>query len=713
MRETIELGFQILDTGISISWLTILIAVVAAQVALDFSTRVQSISRGIGAIWLIAAAWALATGAWAANVLTVAALPLGGALGYRSLALVSFCLAGGGIGALGLWLAAQAPPTPSRWMGGGALLAVGLMSLQLGAMYSIGATSIVEWNYGGLAMMLAVTLAASIFACYLHFAVRPRSGGGRTAITLAASVLLGGAVVASAALALGAARLPVRGHSAFANMLEVRTLEPLASIGALLLLLAMMAWAVIDARARSELLQAKVEVDKRTTTDTLTGLANRDTFNEHLDQMIVRAQSEKRRAALIHVNIDGFKLVNEMLGPEKADLVLRAFAHRLRDQQREGDMVARWVGDEFLLTLSGNVTQLVVEQRVRQMLEKLSEPFESESRDIALRVSIGVAIYPEHGTLTTLAANATLAGRAAKAAGGSTYCFFEASLMQQAREQSELLVDLRSALGNGEFKLYYQPKVHAPSGKITAAEALIRWEHPKRGMVSPADFIPLAERFGLIGAIGNWVIEEACRQIREWRNGGLRMRVGINLSVNQLREPDLASRIAANLAKYEVNPTLLTCEITESLVMNDSESTRRFFQELGVLGVHISIDDFGTGYSSLSYLRKLPAEELKIDSSFVLDLETSADARAVARAIVQMGLALNLKVVAEGVETEGQFEILRELGCNEVQGYLFGKPMPAKLLTLWAMRSEEANAPPADFRPSIYGETAPMPLMRK
>jgi diguanylate cyclase (GGDEF)-like protein len=701
---------QLLNAGFSIGWLAILIGVVAAQVALDFSTRIQSNSLGIAAMWLLGAALALATGAWASHVQSVAALPAGGALGYRAVTLTAFWLAGALFGAIGLWLAARAKPTRFHWVGGAALAGVGMMTLQLGSIYSIGAQAIVDWHYGALAMLVAATLAASMFAFYLQFVMRPRLDGVQTTIELVAAAVLGVAATAGAALALGAARLPARGHAAFADMVPVRALEPMASLGALVLLLSMMAWAVIDARTRRELSQAKVEVGKRSTTDALTSLPNRDAFNQYLDQLIDRAEAEKRRVALVHVNIDEFKLVNEMLGPEKADRVLRAFAQRLRGEEKEGDLAGRWVGDEFLLALSSNVSQLVVEQRVRRMLENLSEPFEFESRDIILRVSMGVAIYPEHGNRATLIANAGLASRAAKNAGGSTYCFFEARLMKNAREQAELLSDLRGALEKGELRLFYQPKVHAPSGKITAAEALIRWEHPTRGWISPAEFIPLAERFGLIGAIGNWVIEEACRQIREWRNGGLRMRVGINLSVNQLREPDLADRIAANLAKYDVNPTLLTCEITESLVMKDSDSTRLFFQKLAALGVHISIDDFGTGYSSLSYLRKLPAEELKIDRSFVLDLETSADARAVARAIVQLGLALNLKVVAEGVETEGQYEVLRELGCDEVQGYLFAKPMAAKMLTLWAMRSEDTA--PTDFRPSLYGETAPMPLKR-
>ena len=314
-------------------------------------------------------------------------------------------------------------------------------------------------------------------------------------------------------------------------------------------------------------------------------------------------------------------------------------------------------------------------------------------------------MYPEHGAASTLVTHAESAVRAAKATGGATYCFFEPRMLAGARDQRELLHDLRLALSLGQLELYYQPKIDAPSGEITGVEALLRWHHPQRGMVSPVVFIPMAERFGLINALGNWVIHEACRQARAWRDEGLRMRVAINLSAHQLRQPDLADRIGDALVLHQINPKLLTCEITESVAMDDDDATLKVFDKLKQLGVHISIDDFGTGYSSLAYLRKLPAEELKIDRSFVLDLETSSDARAVVDAVVKLAQALGLKVVAEGVETEAQNQILRALGCDQLQGFLFAKPMSAKALSLWAMRDEGPRE--LGFRNSLFKETLP------
>ena len=275
--------------------------------------------------------------------------------------------------------------------------------------------------------------------------------------------------------------------------------------------------------------------------------------------------------------------------------------------------------------------------------------------------------------------------RSAKTGGGARTAFFEQRMMSGAREQFDLLRDLRRALAEGQLRLVYQPKIHAPSGEITGAEALMRWEHPQRGLVGPDLFIPIAERFGLIGAMGNWLIEEACRQAGQWRDEGLHMRVAINLSAHQLRHPDLADRIDTALRRHEIRPQLLTCEITESVAMEDASNAIRMVEKLSALGVNISIDDFGTGYSSLSYLRKLRAGELKIDKSFVLDLETSADARAVVDGIVKLAQALGLKVVAEGVETEAQHQILRSFGCHELQGYLFARPMSARALSSWAM----------------------------
>jgi EAL domain-containing protein (putative c-di-GMP-specific phosphodiesterase class I) len=276
------------------------------------------------------------------------------------------------------------------------------------------------------------------------------------------------------------------------------------------------------------------------------------------------------------------------------------------------------------------------------------------------------------------------------------------------REQADMLQDLRQALARHEFQLYFQPKVDARTLQITAAEALLRWLHPKRGMVSPGVFIPLAERHGLIADIGLWVIEEACRQAAAWRDAGLRMRIAVNISGHQLRRDDLVDQIKASLERHHVPASRLTCEITETVAMEDTAVTRLAFERLGQTGLHVSIDDFGTGHSSLATLRRLPAKELKIDRAFVSDLGTGEEARSIVRAIVQMAHSLQLHVVAEGVETEQQRDELVQLGCDELQGYLFAKPMTATALALWA--EGEGPAAASAFRPSLFDPTEPAPL---
>jgi EAL domain-containing protein (putative c-di-GMP-specific phosphodiesterase class I) len=273
----------------------------------------------------------------------------------------------------------------------------------------------------------------------------------------------------------------------------------------------------------------------------------------------------------------------------------------------------------------------------------------------------------------------------------------------EVREQAVMFTDLRNALAKGEFELYFQPKIDAISLQVTAAEALLRWHHPERGLIGPAVFIPLAEQYGLIGSIGHWVIEEACRKAARWREQGLRMRVAVNISGYQMREDDLVDRIESALQRNGIQPERFTCEITESVAMEDTKVTQLTFERMRSAGFHVSIDDFGTGYSSLSALRKLPAAELKIDRAFVSDLEESEDARSIARSIVNLANALNLRVVAEGVETLGQRDLLVEMGCNELQGFLFAMPMPAYELEKMAIGDHQPEE--MEFRRSLFSET--------
>ncbi len=444
------------------------------------------------------------------------------------------------------------------------------------------------------------------------------------------------------------------------------------------------------------------------TTDLLTGLPTRQFFEERLAAAAKRADAKRGKMAVLFIDLDGFKPVNDTFGHACGDRVLEQVGVRMRSITRGSDVAARVGGDEFLLLMPSITSPESVAKVARALIEILSRPYKVEDREVNISCSVGIALYPDGCRASKLIARADAAMYAAKRSGGTRHAFFSPEMDQDAKQNFEMVRDLKRAIAQDQLELYFQPKIDARSGKVTAAEALLRWNHPKLGMVMPGEFIQLAERTGLIGPLGDWVIEAACRQARAWRDKGLRMRVAINLSAYQMRQDDIVDRITEALKRHKIRPSLLTCEITETAAMEDTRATQETFRRLGELGTHLSIDDFGTGYSRLAYLRKLPAEELKIDRSFIQDLEHSPDARAVVDAVLKLAHALGLKVVAEGVENPRQHQILAEMGCDELQGYLFAKPMSARALLLWAIGDRgEASV----FRNSLFGETRQTTLL--
>ena len=679
------------------------VAFFAAFVALDMVQRAQGDRRRVGLRWVVGVALGLGTGLWAAHVVALSALAPTLALGYHPLRI---------LGAWGLAMATSMAClgwithrdiTVQRVVVAGAGLGAGMVATLLTAVWALGLQPRIQWKGLELIVAFAVAMLACTLALGLFFQLRIQTPIKLLYRELGAAALVALGLTASEGLVLAGAIVNAAAISAYAARLSTSTLAVLAAVGSVAVLLSMTLASAAEARSRQIAQRAKGSAQQQAVRDTLTDLPNRQMFETTLAQVVQKADAAQHRLALLFINIDGFKPINESFGHRGGDRILREMARRLRPLARP-HMAARLGGDEYLLLLPDDPSNEEVARQATQVLDAFSQPCRLDGRETALSCSIGIAMYPDNGALSRLIAHADAAMQSAKGMGGASYCFFEARMSgPSAVKQVDLLRDLRLALAQGELQLFYQPKIDAPSGEITAAEALLRWHHPTRGIISPGVFIPIAERFGLIGAIGEWVINEACRQARIWRDEGLRMRVAINLSVHQLRKADLPERIEAALKKHGINPQLLTCEITESDAMEDTEATMRIFNALNTLGVHLSIDDFGTGYSSLSTLRKMRPGELKIDQSFVSDLETSADARAVVEAVVNLAKALEIRVVAEGVETEGQREILRTMGCNELQGYLFAKPMSAKALGLWAINDVGPRA--LAFRKSLFKET--------
>jgi diguanylate cyclase len=690
--------------GALILLLSLGVSTLAAYVALDLARRVRVLWTRSGILWLLGAAWALSLGVWSCQIFGVAAEPVTFPLGYDGLgsllawgAAIVACAAG--LGAVSGRVA-----TPMRVGFGAFALGTGIVGAHALALAPLALEPGITWR---LLPLLAAIVGAS-GGCMMGLGAFFRGGDRIRPATLpwqtTGAFVIGATLVASQQLVIGAADLNEQVASANAGQFSSATLTVMATLGSISLLLVGLIFSILEARLRKSLRRAETELQRRSYRDGLTRLPNRLMFDGTLAQAVQHAEQTGERMALLFIDLDGFKPVNESLGHHVGDLMLREIATRLKRFSRPGDRIAHLGGDEFLVLICNNPSNDDARILAERLQASIGEPCNMNGREAAVSSSVGIAMYPEHGVLSDLIAHAEAAMRAAKSNGGASYCFFETRMVSGAREQFDLLRDLRRALAEGQLQLLYQPKVHAPSGEITGAEALMRWHHPQRGLVGPSVFIPIAERFGLIGAIGNWLIDEACWQAGVWRDEGLRMRVAINLSAYQLRHADLADRIDAALRRNRINPQLLTCEITESVAMEDASNAIRMVEKLGAMGVNISIDDFGTGYSSLAYLRKLHAGELKIDRSFVLDLETSADARAVVDAVVKLAQALGLKVVAEGVETEAQHQILRSFGCHELQGYLFARPMSAVALSAWAMEDDSTRG--IDFSDSLYRPTA-------
>jgi diguanylate cyclase len=480
---------------------------------------------------------------------------------------------------------------------------------------------------------------------------------------------------------------------------------PWALNGAALLGLLALCWGWFCERRRSRRLGAHLDlaqthIQSLRGHDPLTGLITRAQFEQALDAAVATCDRHGGKLAVLHFGLDNFRPINEGYGHQVGDALLAQVARRLQDAVKDipgpPAAVSRLAGDEFALLLQADA--VAAGQRATLLLQRLQQPFTMHSLSLHVTTSVGIAMYPDHGSRSRLLGHAAMAMRSVKLGGGGAHGQYDKSLDVNWREQAELLQELRQALARGQLQLFYQPKVDARSLQVTAAEALLRWQHPQRGMISPVLFVPLAERAGLIVEIGRWVIEEACRQAAAWRKQGLRMRVAVNLSGHQLRQDDLVQHIEATLHRHGIPPGRLTCEITESVAMEDTSVTRAAFEQLRRAGLHVSVDDFGTGHSSLAALRRLPAAELKIDRAFVADLADGGDPLGAARAyklvqaIVQMAHSLGLRVVAEGVETEGQRDLLVALGCDEMQGYLFARPMSADVLALRA-HSGRASAP--------------------
>ncbi|MEX5487975.1 EAL domain-containing protein [Pseudomonas fulva] len=672
----------------SLVLISLCVAILASYTALDLAGRIATARGYAASLWMIGGALAMGTGIWSMHFVGMLALQLPVELGYDlTLTACSLLIAVLSSG-FALWLVSQ-PSLPFLQLALGALImGAGIASMHYTGMAALRMTPGIDYDPSLFMASLLIAVGASAAALWTAFRLRRQTPYVRQIRGLAA-VLMGIAIVGMHYTGMAAAGFPQGSFcGALPDGLEGDGLVSLVLITTFAVLLVALLTSVLDARleartaalARS-LTLANQELTQLALHDTLTGLPNRSLLADRIELAISRVAEQGGGFALMFIDLDGFKPVNDAFGHHAGDLLLKAVATRLRGHLHSQDTLARIGGDEFVLLVELQDPSDAMNVAIKQV-NLVSRPFRVAEHDLQLSASLGIVLYPGNGQdQHELLRNADAAMYHAKRVGKNGYSFFDASMNSNARQQLQLLQDLRLAVAAGQFRLHYQPKFDAKRCQPIGAEALLRWEHPQHGLLAPDRFIGLAEKTGLIIPIGDWVLDEACRQMRLWLDEGIEgWRIAVNLSAIQFCHAGLLDSVARALERHALPANCLTLEITETTAMSDVEVSLTVLQQLSDMGVDLSIDDFGTGYSSLMYLKRLPANELKIDRGFVRELEDEGEDAAIVSAIVALGRALGLRIVAEGVETSSQQAFLTRLGCDSLQGYLLGRPVPAEQL---------------------------------
>ena len=681
--------------------ISLFVAILASYTALDLAGRIATAKGRAVFYWMSGGALAMGVGVWSMHFIGMLALRLPFALGFdvgiTALSLLIAVLSCG----FALWLVNQ-PRLPAWQLAFGALvMGAGISSMHYTGMAAMRMTPGIDYDPTLFSASLLIAVVASGAALWIAFLLRRNTPYVRL-MRGGAAVVMGLAIVGMHYTGMAAAQFADESYCGAAlSGLSGKGLDNLVVVTSLAVLVIALLTSVLDARleARTSVLADSLSLANQELThlalhDTLTGLPNRTLLADRIQQAM-QAVSEKGGCfALMFIDLDGFKPVNDAFGHHMGDQLLREVGLRLREDLRSQDTLARIGGDEFVLLVRLTQPDDALRLAERQV-GLVNRAFKVAEHELKISASVGIAIFPGNGgNPQELLMNADAAMYHAKGMGKNGYSFFDVSMNTNARKQLQLLQDLRNAVEQQQFCLHYQPKFDAVSGIPVGAEALLRWEHPQQGLLLPATFIELAEKTGLIIPIGEWVLNEACRQMRLWYAQGYEdWRIAVNLSALQFCHAGLVKSVATALDRHQLPANSLTLEITETTAMSDADASMTVLQQLSDMGVDLSIDDFGTGYSSLMYLKRLPANELKIDRGFVRDLEHDGDDAAIVSAIVALGHALGLRIVAEGVETDVQQNFLTRLGCNSLQGYLLGHPLPAERFMADIQRAEELAAP--------------------
>jgi diguanylate cyclase len=675
--------------------LSVFVAVFVSYTALALFLRVARTPGRQGRLWLGGGAVAMGSGIWATHFLGMLALSLPIQLSYD----LSTTTASLGIAiatSLGaLCIAARRRASVARLACSAGLLGGGISAMHYCGMSAIQIVPMIQY----VPMLVVASIAVAVVGSFLGLWLFIRARGSRSHkafVRAVASCVLGLSIggmhytgILGTRFGLGAYCIGTGGADSQWLAILIATVA-FAVMAVMTVLLAYDSYLNASTREYQGRLElANSQLQHAATHDSLTGLPNRVSLERVLDERILQGRDGARRFAVMLIDLDRFKEINDSLGHLAGDELLRTLSGRIRSQVRTGTALARLGGDEFVVVVNNlhdSADAAIVATRLQ---EAIAQPVTLCGISVHVSASIGIARYPEDGRdSSTLLQRADTAMYHVKKNGRSGHQFYCSEIPTPSRERLEIDDALRRALTSQEFELHYQPKVDVRTGRIEAAEALIRWRHRERGLVAPANFIPLAEETGLIVAIGEWALREACRQARAWqgtRVGGVR--VAVNVSAKQFEARDFAEVVERIVIESGLEPALLELELTESAVMRDPQASIQALQRLTDLGIAVSLDDFGTGYSSLSHLRRLPLTKLKIDRSFIQDLQTDPGCEQIVRAIVSLGHNLHLKVIAEGVETAEQLQFLREAGCDKYQGYYCSPPVPAEEFARLVLRN--------------------------
>lgn len=664
---------------------SLLVAILASYTALDLAGRIATARGRHAHMWLAGGAVAMGVGIWSMHFVGMLAFSLPIPLGYDPAITAGSLLIAIVASAFALRMVSREHLPRRRLVLGALVLGAAIASMHYTGMAAMRMSPGIHYVPWLFVASIAIAVAASGAALWIAFRLR-RNMPRIHQLRLGAAVVMGGAIAAMHYTGMAAAEFPLGSVCGAARTgVHSGTLAlPILVITVCVLAVALIT-SVLDMRLEmrtSVLAQAlgvaNEELAFLALHDKLTHLPNRALLDDRFEQAIQASARQNARFAVLFVDLDGFKGVNDTYGHHVGDGLLVEIARRLRAAVHADDTISRVGGDEFVLLARVDEPEdagVIADA----LLHALREPVQVSGHALHVSGSIGIAVHPADGQdQDALMSNADAAMYHAKAAGRNAYCFFERSMNHQARAQQTLIQDLRGALRLGQLQLHYQPKFGAANGELVGAEALLRWNHPTQGLLMPDQFITLAEKTGAIVPIGAWVLDEACRQLAVWHAmGHTAWTMAVNLSALQFGHPGMVESVALALSRHAVPPSCLTLEITESTAMHDVEASLAILTELDNMGVRIAIDDFGTGYSSLLHLKRIPASELKIDRGFVRDLAEDSEDAAIVSAIVALGRTLKLQVVAEGVETPAQRTFLADLGCDALQGYLLGKPMPA------------------------------------